>query len=191
MSEARSGPARCSVPVERTLFSHPTRTTFRSLRGRSASSFRTAPTVLPWAYTPVRRNPCVPCLCVCQHRVQHAVSAASTRRAQCCESSGWMPRSLPTLPLSQHCMPGFLGCVCMCAHVCIRKDFSRRFVRLSFAIVCGTASREALSEVNRVASACRTFRRAVVSVPSDPTLVPSPLLFRISSLPLPLTPALP
>ncbi|KAL1430369.1 hypothetical protein MTO96_015076 [Rhipicephalus appendiculatus] len=149
MSDARSESARCSVPVESTLFSHPTRTTFRSLRGRSASSFRTAPTVLPWAYTTVRRNPCFPCLCVCQHRVQHAASAASTRRAQCCESSGWMPRSLPTLPLSQHCMPGFLGCIRMCACVCIRKkDFSRRIVCLSFAVVCGTASRDAHSDVN-------------------------------------------
>lgn len=78
------------------------------------------------------------CFHVCQHRTPHATStsAASTRRAQCCESSGcWMPRSLPTLPLSQHCMPGFFWCICMCSCVCICKKKRMDFfllVRLPF-----------------------------------------------------------
>lgn len=75
MSEPRLELTRCSVPAKRTLFSHPTRTTFRSLLGRSASYFCTAPTVLPWAYKALGRNMCFPCLCL------------STLCATCCQCS--------------------------------------------------------------------------------------------------------
>lgn len=86
------------------------------------------------------------CFHVCQHRTLHATftSAASTRRAQCCESSGcWMPRSLPTLPLSQHCKPlvsfGAFVCVRVCAFVRRKKerlDFPRWFACLFFFLRC-------------------------------------------------------